>query len=404
MGTSARNNRLFLKFRTRNGSIKTYALSAPLSDGKWHRIIFALSGDQIQLSENCHQLIRKQDFDLHFERRPHLRMFVGERTHHRRQFYGHMREFSADAGNPTFMKCPNLDLMLASPVVTSIEETSTTTQQPLPYARTTVANELDERRSGLVDQTAFNQIVERVAFLEDQVRHWRAVIHSYDSRLKTIELHQRGCQIDGRVISFGEKQQNLMNCTECQCSSSGELFCAAIGCPHLKCDHPIKRVGQCCPECGKQCLYNGEYYQNGHEFWPKSCVRCACDDGRMECQFHQTHECPELDCYHQETPPNQCCPVCVGEDFCARNNPCHENADCINEKYGLKCKCKSGFFGNGTICYDIDECLWDESAREQLGGCKTGTICINLPGSFKCDCLPGFQKLDDKNCLDIIRV
>ncbi|VDM42578.1 unnamed protein product [Toxocara canis] len=67
MGTSARNNRLLLKFRTRNGSIKTYALSAPLSDGKWHRIIFALSGDQIQLSENCHQLIRKQDFDLHFE-------------------------------------------------------------------------------------------------------------------------------------------------------------------------------------------------------------------------------------------------------------------------------------------------------------------------------------------------
>uniref|UniRef100_A0A9J2P2L0 VWFC domain-containing protein n=1 Tax=Ascaris lumbricoides TaxID=6252 RepID=A0A9J2P2L0_ASCLU len=368
-------------------------------------------------------------------------MFVGERNHHRKQFQGHMREFSADAGNPTFEKCPNLDLMLASPVVTSVEETSTTTQQPLSHAQTTLTSELTERKSSLLDQTAFNQILERIAFVEDQVKHWRAVIHSYDFRLKTIELHQRGCQIDGRIISFGEKQQNLLNCTECQCSSSGELFCASIGCPHLMCQHPIKRVGQCCPECGKQCLYNGEYYQNGHEFWPKTCVRCTCQDGRMECQFHQTHECQELDCYHQETPPNQCCPVCAGEDFCEQKNPCHENAECINSKYGPKCMCKPGFFGNGTLCYDIDECLWDESAREQvlmqmrkpfliilflklkifleewnerhntvirrylqLGGCKTGTVCINLPGSFKCDCLPGFQKLDDRNCLDVIRV
>lgn len=62
-------------------------------------------------------------------------MFVGERNHHRKQFQGHMREFSADAGNPTFEKCPNLDLMLASPVVTSVEETSTTTQQPLSHVR-----------------------------------------------------------------------------------------------------------------------------------------------------------------------------------------------------------------------------------------------------------------------------
>uniref|UniRef100_A0A0M3HPH3 LAM_G_DOMAIN domain-containing protein n=1 Tax=Ascaris lumbricoides TaxID=6252 RepID=A0A0M3HPH3_ASCLU len=65
--SSARTNQLFLKFRTRSGSIKTYTLSAPLSDGKWHRIIFSLSGDQIQLSENCHQLVRKLDFDLHFQ-------------------------------------------------------------------------------------------------------------------------------------------------------------------------------------------------------------------------------------------------------------------------------------------------------------------------------------------------
>lgn len=25
-----------------------------------------------------------------------------------------------------------------------------------------------------------------------------------------------------------------------------------------------------------------------------------------------------------------------------------------------------GFFGNGTICYDIDECQWDENAKEQV--------------------------------------
>uniref|UniRef100_A0AC35GVS2 EGF-like domain-containing protein n=1 Tax=Panagrolaimus sp. PS1159 TaxID=55785 RepID=A0AC35GVS2_9BILA len=133
----------------------------------------------------------------------------------------------------------------------------------------------------------------------------------------------------------------------------------------------------------------------------------------MTCQFRKAENCPVLECNEQVTPENQCCPQCVNVDFCAaKPHPCDPNAECQNGPFGAKCKCKTGFFGNGTICYDIDECQWDDSARQQwddsarqqLGGCQMGTMCINLPGSFKCDCLPGFQRLDERNCLDVIRI
>ncbi|VIO87327.1 conserved hypothetical protein [Brugia malayi] len=33
----------------------------------------------------------------------------------------------------------------------------------------------------------------------------------------------------------------------------------------------------------------------------------------------------------------------------------------------------------------------------------SGAMCINLAGSFKCECLPGYQKLDDRS-MDVMRV
>lgn len=57
--------------------------------------------------------------------------------------------------------------------------------------------------------------------------------------------------------------------------------------------------------------------------------------------FSKPEHCPQLACQHQETPPNQCCPVCVNMDYCSgQANPCHSNANCENRQYGAHCTCK----------------------------------------------------------------
>uniref|UniRef100_A0A7E4WDA2 Thrombospondin-2 n=1 Tax=Panagrellus redivivus TaxID=6233 RepID=A0A7E4WDA2_PANRE len=401
-------NKIIFTHLTTTGVPRTFILKAPLNDEEWHKIIIVINGDELQVVENCHQMLKKVVYDMDFPAVSNVRMHLGEDINGETLFVGKMREFSGDSGNPIQMKCPNLEIMMDSPVETIIETTPATSDSDSDMdgdAETTT--ESVQRRDNNNEERDENlgRLENRVQYLEDQFKHWKSLVQGLDGRVKKVELYQRGCQISGRIISFGEKQQNAVNCTECQCSSTGELHCGMIGCPHLKCAHPIQMFGECCPKCGEQCFYNGKHYEHGEEFWPKTCVRCACTNGKMSCQFRKPENCATLDCAAQETPENQCCPVCINEDNCAADrNPCDPNATCENGPFAAKCKCKTGFFGNGTKCFDIDECLWDDSARQQLGGCQMGTMCINLPGSFKCDCLPGFQRLDERNCLDVIRI
>lgn len=58
------------------------------------------------------------------------------------------------------------------------------------------------------------------------------------------------------------------------------------------------------------------------------------------------------------------------------------------------CICPGGYFGNGIVCSDINECLVGD------GPCSGFAKCNNLPGSFKCACKPGFLG-DGKVCDDI---
>ena len=41
---------------------------------------------------------------------------------------------------------------------------------------------------------------------------------------------------------------------------------------------------------------------------------------------------------------------------------------------------------------DIDECA------TQMHYCQSNTACVNLPGSHRCDCLPGFIRVDEYSC------
>ncbi|XP_072345860.1 uncharacterized protein nid2a isoform X9 [Scyliorhinus torazame] len=77
---------------------------------------------------------------------------------------------------------------------------------------------------------------------------------------------------------------------------------------------------------------------------------------------------------------------------------CDERAQCfpINEREHI-CKCAPGYQGDGKVCTDIDECA-DIGSHE----CGEHTDCINVPGSYGCECQRGYEILGNGNtCVQV---
>eukprot|EP00057_Strongylocentrotus_purpuratus_P013529 XP_011668003.1 PREDICTED: fibrillin-3-like isoform X2 [Strongylocentrotus purpuratus] len=108
-------------------------------------------------------------------------------------------------------------------------------------------------------------------------------------------------------------------------------------------------------------------------------------------------------------------PQCVDVDECATEftNDCDANAVCINSPGSYRCECNLGFFGNGQVCIEIDP----TSCADRP--CSEGVVCTDLdrvvvlatidlknPTSdvitlYKCgDCPEGYHG-DGENCVDI---
>ncbi|XP_064416645.1 thrombospondin-3 [Latimeria chalumnae] len=84
------------------------------------------------------------------------------------------------------------------------------------------------------------------------------------------------------------------------------------------------------------------------------------------------------------------CQVCGFHEQRSRckPNPCFSGVNCM-ETYdypGYRCgPCPQGFTGNGTHCFDIDEC-------SQVNPCFSGSKCINIVPGFFCEpCPPGYK-------------
>lgn len=101
--------------------------------------------------------------------------------------------------------------------------------------------------------------------------------------------------------------------------------------------------------------------------------------------------------------------VCVDIDECLYSRPCDRMATCRNLSPGFTCTaCPPGYTSNNVqgvgieeaqrqkqVCEDIDECRDGNN-----GGCVPNSRCINIPGSYRCgDCLPGYQGDQIRGCV-----
>lgn len=233
---------------------------------------------------------------------------------------------------------------------------------------------------------------------------------------------------------------NTKTCKECDCGYYGE--CTIMeNVKKCNCKKGFAQYKfQCLPcECGfgtikcllkayqkKVCVCEEKYAQR--TYWGNAqCQPCDCgdhgecrydDDKKIcECEEHYKEfrgECRECFCGYK----GSCKFDFRGEKICSCDYgfsshkgmciPC--NCDPHNiRNIGTKCTfvdgkrrcfCPIGFKENETTCEDIDECL-DKSA------CPPNTNCINVPGTYHCECKTGYEikksgeDAKDVGCQDI---
>ncbi|XP_031775988.1 protein kinase C-binding protein NELL1-like isoform X4 [Apis florea] len=223
-----------------------------------------------------------------------------------------------------------------------------------------------------------NELTRRLAAAEGRI-----------SKVEECEC-QKSCRANGTVHEDGATWEK--GCQQCSCVH-GEIECRPTPCAPVTCKNPVIPQGQCCPICLKQCYLHGVIYDHGEKVSPKQCVECDCFDGSFTCQRFDTEtRCPPLPCPPSEqiSVAEECCKFCPDIDECkqqggSEGHHCNANTKCVNVNGSYTCECLPGYHRVDKFnCAELDECATGHHA------CDEHATCVNTAGSYYCICEDGY--------------
>ncbi|XP_070541388.1 protein kinase C-binding protein NELL2-like isoform X2 [Ptychodera flava] len=258
------------------------------------------------------------------------------------------------------------------------------------------------------------------------------------------------CPVCGVQCSFGRKLYDdgevfsPAKCRICRCENGFVKDCRIQTCPTLDCpvNQQLAVSGECCKFCrGVDYCQGNNCHSNATCRSISASYTCQCNDGFIgdgrECQDINEcenfggpdgHHCNENAVCVNVPGSYKCeCPygykkeddyTCIEQDECADQvDECHEHAQCINTVGSYKCQCFTGYEGNGFYCqakcsksckngglcaapdtcrcpagYIGDQCQTDiDECASGIDNCHSNSECINLPGSYYCQCKTGYH-------------
>ncbi|KAL4659485.1 kielin/chordin-like protein [Arapaima gigas] len=150
-----------------------------------------------------------------------------------------------------------------------------------------------------------------------------------------------GCSVNGVNFLSGDRVPSAEICEECTCVR-GDLQCSPVLCSATPCRNPVQKPGECCPRC-EQCEYDSQVYTDGETFVSvlDPCASCRCSSGLVSCERLDS-TCPPVRCSHPARTRGQCCPSC---DMCEFERRVYADGKVFNPQGSglcLQCICKGG--------------------------------------------------------------
>ncbi|XP_065179897.1 fibrillin-2-like [Sycon ciliatum] len=248
--------------------------------------------------------------------------------------------------------------------------------------------------------------------------------------INTVGAYQCGCRTGFNLTHSPQEDGHV------RCSDIDECITYSACQPHGACANTAGSfVCQCQP--GFQlndysCRDRNECVDGSHDCTGKRGV-CVNTPGSYACQCHPVYrstadggDCVLRDCRLARSAcgPHRVCQMqengtyacdcaqgtrrsgdlCIDVDEC-RQSPCRQNAYCVNTSPGYLCRCAHGYQGSYNTrqytdrrlqCVDTNECTILYPACD-----FPRPTCRNLPGTYTCDCRPGYSKLGATSCQDI---
>ncbi|XP_035675781.1 signal peptide, CUB and EGF-like domain-containing protein 3 [Branchiostoma floridae] len=188
-------------------------------------------------------------------------------------------------------------------------------------------------------------------------------------------LHAENMQIS--PPSLGCQQGEILEGIQCRQCGPGTYYDVYESdcrpCPYATYqDEPAQTE---CKPCKEGTTTPGMSARNSTEC--QAFAECNC--GIHPCKLTDSagYVCDCLDGYQEEDNAGEL--LCKDIDECMQPDIC-PNAACYNRPGTYSCQCLPGF--EEPNCIDIDECQY-------VGFCPNNSQCTNTPGSYNCTCLPG---------------